>query len=193
MKYDEQAACGSSQHSRQALVGREQERAQFDDLLAEMENTISSLFRREVETTPSSEVVETAEINPRHTAQPGTAPMEIIEPVTEPVVEVRQESPLSPPPASAEVGKIIEGDRGPVKARAPVSGGNGSGNGVAVNDNGGGGGFHQRVTAVSFSDSFKNGVMPFAATSSSPWDSLFFSTSLYWQFQSIFSRYPTAC
>ncbi|WP_271892739.1 type I secretion system permease/ATPase [Candidatus Phyllobacterium onerii] len=159
MKYDEQADLRViSQHSRQALVGREQERAQFDDLLAEMENTISSLFRREVETAPSSEVVEPAEINPRHTAQPGTAPMEIIEPVTEPVVEVRQESPLSPPPASAEVGKIIEGDRGPVKARAPVSGGNGSGNGVAVNDNGGGGGFHQRVTAVSFSDSFKNGV-----------------------------------
>jgi ATP-binding cassette subfamily C protein len=159
MKYDEQADLRViSQHSRQALVGREQERAQFDDLLAEMENTISSLFRREVETAPSSEVVEAIEINPRHTAQPGTAPMEIIEPVTEPVVEVRQESPLSPPPASAEVGKIIEGDRGPVKARAPVSGGNGSGNGVAVNDNGGGGGFHQRVTAVSFSDSFKNGV-----------------------------------
>ncbi|HMF67569.1 MAG TPA: type I secretion system permease/ATPase, partial [Phyllobacterium sp.] len=47
---------------------------------------------------------------------------------------------------------------GPIKAREPVSGGNGAGNGVAVNDNGGGGGFHQRVTAISFSDSFKNGV-----------------------------------
>ncbi|WP_457301102.1 type I secretion system permease/ATPase [Phyllobacterium sp. P5_D12] len=158
MKYDEQADLRViSQHSRQALVGREQERTQFDELLAEMESTISSLFRREVETAPSSDVVEPAEISPRHTAQPGTAPMEIIEPVTEPVVEVRQERPLSAPPASAEVGRIIEGDRGPVKAREPVSGGNGSGNGVAVNDNGGGG-FHQRVAAVSFSDSFKNGV-----------------------------------
>jgi ATP-binding cassette subfamily C protein len=155
MKYDEQADLRViSQHSRQALIGRELERVQFDELLAEMESTISSLFRREVETAPPSEVVEPVEISPRHAAQLNTAPMEVIEPVA----EARQERPLSPPPASAEVGKIIEGDRGPVKAREPVPGGSGSGNGIAVNDNGGGGGFHQRVTAVSFSDSFKNGV-----------------------------------
>jgi len=158
MKYDEQADLRViSQHSRQALVGREQERVQFDELLAEMESTISSLFRREVETAPSSEVVGPMEINLRYAAQPSAAPIEVIEPVAEAAVEMRQERPLTPTPASAEVGKIIEGDIGPIKAREPVSGGNGAGNGVAVNDNGGGG-FHQRVTAISFSDSFKNGV-----------------------------------
>ncbi|CAN7608375.1 type I secretion system permease/ATPase [Phyllobacterium sp. LjRoot231] len=155
MKYDEQADLRViSQHSRQALAGREHERVQFDELLAEMESTISALFRRDVET-PASITTEPVENNPQGPrAQPSAAPTELIEPVAESVPLTRQERSVSPVPASAEIGKIIEGDVGPIKAREPTSGGNGKG----VVDNGGGSGFHQRVTAISFSDSFKNGV-----------------------------------
>ena len=118
MKYDEQADLRViSQNSRRAMAGREPERIQLDELLAEMESAISRISREETE---SMQRVE-------------ATPQEIDdEPITEVEAPVAETAPnserlISAIPASAEVGKVIEGDRGPVRARAVSSGGNGSG------------------------------------------------------------------
>ena len=150
MKYDEQADLRViSQNSRRAMVGREHERIQLDELLAEMESAISRISREETE---SMQRVE-------------ATPQEIDDgPITEVEVPVAETTPsserlVSAIPASAEVGKVIEGDRGPVQSRAVSSGGNGSGNDQNIVGNGGNGGsFHKRSTTINFSDSFKNGV-----------------------------------
>ncbi|PSH70937.1 type I secretion system permease/ATPase [Phyllobacterium brassicacearum] len=150
MKYDEQADLRViSQNSRRAMAGREPERIQLDELLAEMESAISRISREETE---SMQRVE-------------ATPQEIDdEPITEVEAPVAETAPnserlISAIPASAEVGKVIEGDRGPVQARAVSSGGNGSGNDQNIVGNGGNGGsFHKRSTTINFSESFKNGV-----------------------------------
>ncbi len=50
MKYDEQADLRViSQNSRRAMAGREHERIQLDELLAEMESAISRISREETE------------------------------------------------------------------------------------------------------------------------------------------------
>ncbi len=150
MKYDEQADLRViSQNSRRAMAGREHERIQLDELLAEMESAISRISREETE---SMQRVE-------------ATPQEVDDgPITEVEVPVAETTPsserlVSAIPASAEVGKVIEGDRGPVQSRAVSSGGNGSGNDQNIVGNGGNGGsFHKRSTAINFSESFKNGV-----------------------------------
>ncbi|ATU92717.1 type I secretion system permease/ATPase [Phyllobacterium zundukense] len=159
MKYDEQADLRViSQNSRRAMAGRENERIQLDELLAEMESTISKISREETESEgrAGSEIVD-------------ALPQQVDEVPNEPITEVddvpvaetapNSEQLTSAIPASVEVGKIIEGDRGPVQSRVS-SGGNGSGNGNNIVGNGGNGGgsFHKRATTISFSQSFQNGV-----------------------------------
>jgi ATP-binding cassette subfamily C protein len=141
MKYDEQSDVQfTSQNASQTMAGR----AELDELLAEMESTITMLFRQETDTDlpvplmPVKVAEETADATPM---------LNVVEPATgEMVVEKAPADAVDAPPkeqaGAAEVRTVIEGDRGPLRIR----------------ETGHGGGFHKRVAAVSFSDSFNNGV-----------------------------------
>ena len=126
-------------------MDRVNEKKALDDLLTEMEDTILKLDRRE----PNEQNVP-------------TPPVKKIAPETMPAVAVIEETPSNPvvqttapaeepqPDATGvsgrpaiEVGKVIEADRGPILRRE---------------DSRSGSTFHKRVAAVSFSDSFNNGV-----------------------------------
>jgi ATP-binding cassette subfamily C protein len=163
MKYEQADLRNISQHPRQAIAGRDQERVQFDELLAEMESTISLLFRQEAdeEIVVAPEPVKASQEEAVIEATPAiavvdTTPSDRIDKVEEAQVKnaTRKTTPTNLP--AAEVGKIIEGDRGPVTIRDTTSSKDGSGNSNQVVGNGGS--FHKRVAAVSFSDSFNNGV-----------------------------------
>jgi ATP-binding cassette, subfamily C, type I secretion system permease/ATPase len=163
MKYEQADLRNISQHPRQAMAGRDQEHVQFDALLAEMESTISLLFRQEadVEIVVAPEPVKASQEEAVIVATPAiavvdTAPSDRIARVEDAQVEnaTHNTTPTNLP--AAEVGKIIEGDRGPVTIRNTTTSKDGSGDSNQVAGNGGS--FHKRVAAVSFSDSFNNGV-----------------------------------
>ncbi len=151
MKYDEQADLRViSQQSRQALNTREQERIEFDALLAEMENSISQVaaevIDREPEDTPSPENIgDGKEAAPELDATPSD-PSKRSDTVVQPVI------------VGEGLNKVIEADRGVPPPREIGSGGNGSGNDSMVGNGGNGGSFHKRVATANFADSFKNGV-----------------------------------
>lgn len=159
MKYEQADFRYISQHPRQAMAGRDQEHVQFDALLAEMESTISLLFRQEAdeEIVVAPEPVKASQEQAVIEATPAiavvdTAPSDRIDRDEE--AQVKNATHNTTP--AAEVGKIIEGDRGPVTIRNTTTSKDGSGDSHQVAGNGGS--FHKRVAAVSFSDSFNNGV-----------------------------------
>lgn len=152
MKYDEQAEVRStSSNAPQAMAAREE----LDELLAEMESTITMLFRQETDTdlpVPPLPVkvaeAATADATPiLNMVEPAASELVVGETPAD-SVDTAVEEPAKAASAphfqstAAEVGKVIEGDRGPLRIR----------------ETGHGGGFHKRTAAVSFSDSFNNGV-----------------------------------
>ena len=157
MKYDEQAEVRStSSNAPQAMAVREE----LDELLAEMESTITMLFRQETDTdlpVPPLPVkvaeAATADATPiLNMVEPAASELVVGETPADSVdTAVEEPAKAASAPhfqstaantAAAEVGKVIEGDRGPLRIR----------------ETGHGGGFHKRTAAVSFSDSFNNGV-----------------------------------
>ncbi len=134
-----------AQNAQQASVSAQTAHLRFDDLLAELENTIMTLYR-----------TDSAPVATQTVAEPDAAPpmpmAAVVEEAPSDPVAVNQPEQLAPEDsqspagrANTEVGKVIEGDRGPIRAPAPDRGGSS-------------GSFHKRVAAVSFSDSFNNGV-----------------------------------
>ncbi|MEK1886503.1 MAG: type I secretion system permease/ATPase [Phyllobacterium sp.] len=142
MKHEEQANLRVAMESaRQAERGNEQKR--FDSLLAEMEETILKLYRRE----PGAESpVEMPPVKETAVEEMPIATVVDDVPLDKAAIEVSEPAAASAAASSqaSEVGKVIEGDRGPIMKRDVNSGAAGS--------------FHKRVAAVSFSDSFNNGV-----------------------------------
>lgn len=151
MKYDEQTDLRViSQQSRQAMAAREQDRIEFDALLAEMERSISQVAAARI-------VIDSGSREKQPSASSGlgekTAPKPDPERPSEP--SNRNDTITRPIILDPGLGKVIEGDRGVPAPKEIGFGGIGPSNN---NASGSGGTFHKRVAAASFADSFKNGV-----------------------------------
>jgi ATP-binding cassette, subfamily C, bacterial len=151
MKYDEQTDLRViSQQSRQAMTAREQDRIEFDALLAEMEKSISQVAAARIiidrgvrETQPPDSIGLGEKTAPKlDPGKPNEPPS-------------RNDAVFKPTILDPGLGKVIEGDRGVPAPKEVGPGGNAPSN---ANVAGNGGTFHKRVAAASFADSFKNGV-----------------------------------
>ena len=129
-------------------------------LLAEMESTITIMFRQETETdlpvpplpvkvaeaatadaTPILDMVEPAASE----SVVGETPAELVDTAVEEPAKAASAPHFQSAAANTVLQKsekVIEGDRGPLRIR----------------ETGNGGGFHKRTAAVNFSESFNNGV-----------------------------------
>ncbi|UGY10724.1 type I secretion system permease/ATPase [Phyllobacterium pellucidum] len=146
MKHEEQANLRvAMENGRQAARGNEQNR--FDNLLAEMEETILKLYRREPEegatAMPAAEKTSVEEMPIAAPVNPEPLDNATAIPLSE-TPDMKTETSAAGNPLAREVGKVIEGDRGPVMKREA--------------DRGAAASFHKRVATASFSDSFNNGV-----------------------------------